>query len=282
MASFKEQFNELIQLTELYLLQEYKMDDRIKAAPENFSYFKQQAALRKKDPSRHERIAPASRQAPSSSSAQAAAAPPLPKTNPEFPKPPVKEMQRDIKPEPSPSKKIDLKPIEPAITLEKDPLKLEPMLPAKLRDFSELRHIIKEQVLHLKISEEIRTPKIIPAIDVIVLFLACTPAGETLLNNITKAINLQLAPAKLLEASSMELNREWEQFLNPSSLKLIVIPQSDLSQLPSLSKLCKNNSKGLLLINGIPALLIPDPEQLNNDPLLKQNVWNSLKKIFKS
>ncbi len=50
MTSFKEQFNELTQLTQLYLLQEYTVNDRIRVASESFSYFKKQAALAKKAP----------------------------------------------------------------------------------------------------------------------------------------------------------------------------------------------------------------------------------------
>lgn len=272
MTNFKEQFNELTQLTQLYLLQEYTMNDRIKVASENFSYFKKQAALAKKAHPKESTIP--SLKVNSPPPAQAIIDSPRPKTAPE----PLMSLQ-EIKPEPLPMQKAAAKPAEASSHV--DTLKVEPLQPSKPSDFSELRNIIKEQAPHLKIFDEIRMPKMITPKEVVILFLTRSPAENELLNNMAKAIQLKLAPTRLIEASSMELNKEWDRFLNSSPFKLIIIPQSDLNKLPELSKFSKRNEQQTWFLNEVPTLLIPDPELLNHNPSLKQQVWKSLQNYLK-
>jgi hypothetical protein len=98
----------------------------------------------------------------------------------------------------------------------------------------------------------------------------------------TKAINTHIASAKLIEASSFENDKTWDNLLNTSSLKLILISEEDFKKLPHLAKLCNKNDKEQIRFQNIPALIMPSPDTLAQNATLKQALWNTLKAMPKS
>ncbi len=289
MSSFKDPFNELVQLTELFLLQEYNTNHKVVASFENYSYFKQQAAAKNKK--QQNKGGPA-HPVPSVSAS------PLPK--PDLPPESYGAIFIISSQESAVRKDADVKDrdegIASAISEERSltdalcsrpipdeivkvaPYGLKPELlpPPSPRDFSELRKIVQEKIPEIKVIDTPAPPKKSAPPAVLVLYLPSShsPAHRDLLHQIVKAISLQLSPARLVEIPSIESPKGWEEFFLASPMLLLLISQTDLNALPHLQSYLKSRQKN------IPILLMPSAEDMLRDPAQKRTLWNSLKSFF--
>lgn len=251
--SAKDLFYELANLTQLYLLQEYKLSERIFSEPESYAFFKQIATVQKKPP--------APEPAPLNIKPQLN----VPKELP----PPLKE-----------DKPIEQKP-QPVV-IEKEPskvIKFEELEPPKPVDFSDLRAILQEKCPHIKIIEEIpeRLKKQKTA-HVVILHLNSTPLDKKFHGNLSHAIDTCLAPTSIVNAFKIDSSHRWEDFLNQPHLKVILIAQQELDALPKLFKHYSSTPQPLL--GKIPVILLPELSLIYKEPNRKKALWSSLESLF--
>jgi hypothetical protein len=263
-------FNELANLTQLYLLQEYKLSEWIFSEPESYAFFKQLASEQKKQPSAVKQTNP------TPAAVIAKPEPIVPKTIP----PLAKEKPLIEK---KPAAPVTIVPAAAIpVAIEKEPsrlIKLEVMEPPKAVDFSDLKTILRERYPHLQIIEEtpdgIKNQKKAQAV---VLYTTSHPLDKAFLANLTHAIDICLAPASLVNASKIESSNGWGAFLNLPHLKRVLIVQQDLDRLPKLA--LHYASTPLPSLGKIRVLALPEPSLIYKEPNRKQTLWTSLEFFF--
>lgn len=284
MNMLKDQYGELVDLAELYLLQEYTRKDRISCSLDDFNFFKKFINIKKTTPSASSQHSPNPKQPTSPASPP----PPTPKSTesiasknePKTSLPNTQHPSLSSPPDPSPATKNKLNTPTPQVMPNKTPLTLDPLAAPKVPDFSEMKQLVKTLAPGLKIYEETQIPLISPTVKILVLFLPSTSSSKELLENMAKAISTHIAPTQLIDANSFETANAWSRLLQIPTLKLIIIPEMHCQQLPGLYALMKKeNSQNFF--QAIPGLLIPSPEALSQDPQLKQALWNTIKSFHK-
>lgn len=116
-----------------------------------------------------------------------------------------------------------------------------------------------------------------------VLVLSFGEAGPALdlLQNITKAIDSLLAPAKLIEMRKIERENSWELTLTSPTLQLILAPPFQLWKSISLARFYRENpSTKSHFLKEIPLLLMQPPEAYLKNPDLKRELWKILSTLL--
>ena len=104
-----------------------------------------------------------------------------------------------------------------------------------------------------------------------------SPPHKLFLSEISSALNIYFAPAQLIEAETIEAEKQWEFFLATKDLKLIVICDATLWQLHNLRKFYKEiPAQGVRKLDNIPVFLLPDLSLYLKDPKLKRSLWKTL------
>jgi hypothetical protein len=100
---------------------------------------------------------------------------------------------------------------------------------------------------------------------------------RTFLSNIAAAINIYFEPTRLIHVETIEKENQWEVFLSVPDLKLVIICDSTLWQMPNLLKWMREipNRAERFLFN-TPLLLLPDLTLYLKDPQLKRSLWKTL------
>jgi hypothetical protein len=104
-----------------------------------------------------------------------------------------------------------------------------------------------------------------------------SPSHQKLLTNLTSALDVVYGGARLIAAEGIEQAKQWEAFLSVADLKLIIVCDSTLWQMPNLLQFYRelpNRSERFLL--NIPVFLLPDLTLYLKDPLLKRSLWKAL------
>jgi hypothetical protein len=103
------------------------------------------------------------------------------------------------------------------------------------------------------------------------------PKQKALLIEISKAIDIYFGPAKLIEAETIEKEKQWDTFLQPQNLKCIIACDYTLWQLSCLMQFYKETSATQVrTLQGIPLFLLPDLSLYLKDPQLKRSLWKAL------
>jgi hypothetical protein len=103
------------------------------------------------------------------------------------------------------------------------------------------------------------------------------PEHRALLEEIGIALDVYFGPAKLIEADSIEKEKQWKTFLSSEGLKLIVICDSTLWQLSTLRQFyTETPAAGTRELSGVPIFLLPDLSLYLKDPALKRSLWKAL------
>lgn len=112
----------------------------------------------------------------------------------------------------------------------------------------------------------------------ITLLMSSEPeTHQKLLKEISKALDIYFGPAKIVQADSIEKEKQWETFLSSKELKLIIICDYTLWQLNGLMQFYKEvPAQGTRLLGKIPLFLLPDLSLYLKDPLLKRSLWKAL------
>jgi hypothetical protein len=110
----------------------------------------------------------------------------------------------------------------------------------------------------------------------VISFHETGPQHQFLLN-LTQAIDVAIGQAKLISAEGIEKDNQWEAFLSVPELKLIIIGDYALWQLPHLLQFYRempNRSERML--KDTQVMLLPDLTLYLKDPLLKRSLWKAL------
>lgn len=100
---------------------------------------------------------------------------------------------------------------------------------------------------------------------------------KELLAEIAKALDVHFGPARLVEAEGIESEKQWETFLSASELKLVIVCDSTLWQLPSLRSFYREiPASGKRLLREKPLFLLPDLSLYLKDAELKRSLWKAL------
>lgn len=108
------------------------------------------------------------------------------------------------------------------------------------------------------------------------------PAEQrALLEQIAKAIDVCFGPAKIVNAETIEKEKQWEAFLSVSDLKMVIVCDYTLWQLNGLMQFYKETpAQGTRMLGNIPLFLLPDLSLYLKDPLLKRSLWKALCQKF--
>ena len=93
------------------------------------------------------------------------------------------------------------------------------------------------------------------------------------MQNLAKAIDIRLAPSRVIEVDMLEQRNVWETLLDPAHIKLILCPDLVLWACPHLVTHFKQKAGKL---GDIDFLLLSSPEAYAKDPQLKRSLWTQL------
>lgn len=103
------------------------------------------------------------------------------------------------------------------------------------------------------------------------------PAQKALLEQLAKAIDVVFGPARLVQAESIEKDKQWEAFLSVPDLKWVIACDYSLWQLGGLMHFYKENpAQATRELGKVPLFLLPDLSLYLKDPLLKRSLWKAL------
>ncbi len=202
--------------------------------------------------------------------------------------PPSKEKSKTALPPPSDP------PIENAAAPQKNPspTSWRSDSPAPVSndtlDFGLLRNLFKTQFSHIPVIEQIPSDAMAKKIatrwktknqiaPISVLYFSEDPLQKAFLTEIATAIDVYFGPARLIDASAIEKEKQWETFLESGDLKLVIVCDYTLWQLTDLMRHYKEvPSQQLRTLGKTPLFLLPDLSLYLKDPLLKRSLWKSL------
>jgi hypothetical protein len=129
-----------------------------------------------------------------------------------------------------------------------------------------MAHLYKEQHLTAK---------------VLVLSFGETGPALSFLQNVTKAIDSLLAPAKLIEMRKIERENSWELTLSSPTLQLILAPPFQAWKSISLARFYKENpSSKSHFLKETPLLMMQSTEAYLKNPDLKRELWKMLSSLL--
>lgn len=307
MSSARESFSELVSLTQLYLLQEHSLTDRVFDSLETFEYFrlhaqqqaKPPAVIRTNPPPVQEHQYPLKKIEPATPlpAIQTPAQPPAPvstQTLPPFQASPQTKTLMAPSPaapaaliSPPPAKKSTPDSIKPTALLVVEPLPSPPAI-----DLQDLRKTITEKVPHLKWTEHVPddtearklarswTQEKDPP-QVIILSFNESPAHYTFLSNVAKAIETLGYTVQICKAGKIDQENGWDSLLGSQRLRLIIAGSAGVYALPGLEKRHRENQKTAHHYLGeCSLLLLSDISFYLQEPALKRSLWSAIKELL--
>lgn len=110
-----------------------------------------------------------------------------------------------------------------------------------------------------------------------VLFFGEPESHRKLLEHLALALHVVFGNASLIAADSVEQEQQWEAFLSVPELKLIIVCDATLWQLPNLLKFYREvPSQNQRFLHQTPLFLLPDLTLYLKDPLLKRSLWKAI------
>ena len=100
---------------------------------------------------------------------------------------------------------------------------------------------------------------------------------KELLKNLTQAIETVFGGARIVNAEGIEKEKQWEAFLSSPDLRLAILCDYSLWQMPNLLQFYRElpTRTERFLLN-TPLFLLPDLSLYLKDPLLKRSLWKAL------
>lgn len=172
-----------------------------------------------------------------------------------------------------------------------EPLPEAPPKPIPL-DFSTVRNVlsivapelailndIPSDITARKIAERWKTKNQTAPISILVY--QEPPEQRNLLEEMALALDVYFGPAKIVNAESIEKEKQWEAFLSVADLKMIIVCDYTLWQLNGLMQFYKETpAQGTRILGNVPLFLLPDLSLYLKDPLLKRSLWKALCQKF--
>lgn len=155
-------------------------------------------------------------------------------------------------------------------------------------DFSSLRELLQKiapgfpildtipsDAVAKKISTRWKTKN--QTVPISILSFQEPPAQRALLEQIAKALDVYFGPARLVQAESIEKEKQWETFLSVPELKMMIICDYSLWQMGHLMQFYKEiPAAATRTLGSVPLFLLPDLSLYLKDPLLKRSLWKAL------
>lgn len=190
-----------------------------------------------------------------------------------------------IAPEKKQKPPIEPTPIEPPL-LSNSPKSNEPTLSylslssffplfAKIAPEIALLKKIPDDTLAKKIAARWKTKN--QTAPLTLLMFSEPEPHQKFLQEIAKALDIYFGPAKIVQAETIEKEKQWEIFLSSEELKLIIVCDYTLWQLNGLMQFYKEvPAQGTRLLGKTNLFLLPDLSLYLKDPLLKRSLWKAL------
>jgi hypothetical protein len=279
----KEQYREILSLTQLYLLQEYPEKAFLTASPSNYSYLAPPPPA-KKPPSSPPPPPPATVSIPKRTAIPQAKAP---SPQPQQVAPRIEPSIAKIAPKEPQKSEAPLKGEAPSRLMEL--FALDPMGPAEKEDLLAMRQLILERCPQIAIREDIPSDleaqevcrgwqQPCKALQIAILSFEESGQQREFLNNLARAIHLCFGSAAVVSAPQIEQENQWESFLTTSPLQLIIAASHSLQQLPRLTKHYKESPKQVKYALGkVPLYLLSDLSIYLQEPRLKAALWQAIR-----
>jgi hypothetical protein len=292
--NLRESYRELLSLTQIHLLNEYKAKDICLASPSTFAYFQKKAV--KAAPKQRVISPPPIQQAsyPDPQPARPAPNPnqPKPQTPPTTPLPqPTPPTMPPEQPTPSPDPQIP--PIQDTTkktgNFGRKPFTLEPMSASEpyqmdhsLRDLiiskfpkHQIYEAIPDDTIARKLKNAWQKENTVPP--VLILTFNQDEQHLLFLKNIAKAISLCLAPARVLSGLKIETEKKWDKLVHSPEVKLIIACDYGFFLQPGLKEYYREEPKlGKHYIGNISLLLLSDLDLYLQQPQLKPLLWQAI------
>ncbi|HLB52146.1 MAG TPA: hypothetical protein VJK48_00345 [Chlamydiales bacterium] len=188
-------------------------------------------------------------------------------------------------------KEVILPPEEKIVSPPPPPI--EKKEPAVNR-FSSLKEVIAKAIPSLAIFEQIPNDALAKKIatrwkaknqaaPISLLFFEEPPPYKMFLEELATALEVYFGACSLIQAESIEREKQWDSFLGREELRLIIISDATLWQLPTLRTFYKEvPASSLRFLQKAPLFLLPDPALYFKDSFLKRSLWDVLcKKLQK-
>jgi len=103
------------------------------------------------------------------------------------------------------------------------------------------------------------------------------PQQQKFLTNLALALDVTFGPARLIHAEGIEKENQWEAFLSVPELKLVIICDYALWQMPHLLQFYREVPNQMQrFLRDKPLMLLPDLTLYLKDPQLKRSLWKAL------
>lgn len=157
-----------------------------------------------------------------------------------------------------------------------------------ISDFAALRQILNHVAPEMRILNEMPSDEIARKIaerwktknqsaPISILSYQEPPEQKALLEQLTKALDVYFGPARIIQAETIEKEKQWGAFLETAGLKTILICDYALWQLNGLMHFYKETpAQGKRVLGSVPLFLLPDLSLYLKDPLLKRSLWKAL------
>lgn len=305
MKSIRSAYNELLRLTELYLLREHSLNEVRHVDPPLLAYFKEQP-LRKlaspipKQETRPLPIVPPQQpllppQPPSARTIQHSTLiggkAPFDQTPPTIKSPIVEESQKAPNPQPMTNSKEERARAPSSSTSQEWKEKrflLEPLPAAPRLDQSQWRKLCQEIFNDWPLQESIPGDTLAKkssqawlqskeTAPITILSFNDNPQQLHFLKNIAQAVSLRLAPAQVLSAPQIEKENGWEALLQSPRLRLVIASDYGLYLHPKLMTFHQEHTQQHKhFLHKTPFLLLSDLSLYLKQPKLKPLLWRAI------
>jgi hypothetical protein len=221
--------------------------------------------------------------------------PPPPSAKSSFtPKTPL-EINKETSPNKNGAKKTEnlhhqilADPVQEPSKQDGPPWRSEASLSIEPLNFSSLKSLFQKTFPQLALPDEIPSDETAKKIahrwktknqiaPISILHFSEPPKQKALLGEIVKAIDIYFGPARLINAETIEKEKQWETFLSSNNLKLVIACDYTLWQLSDLMRHYKEvPSQQTRNLANIPLFLLPDLSLYLKDPLLKRSLWKAI------
>lgn len=291
MNAHHEEYRQLLELMELYLLQEYKPRDEISLSSENWNFFKpiQGIPSRQEQPSphtkpfRHEQAPIPQRLAPPSQLSQN-----FPPPSPSIQPPPLSLEKTALQSNGTPPSSIPSS--EPA---KKNALfQLDPLSHPQVEPLEDIKTLFREKFPAHPLAEVPPSDEAAKVLlqkkkkketdhEILLLSFNEPPQQTLFLQNLARALEIRCGSTHIVSAFNSEKENLWTALLNGKTLKLIIACDYALYELKQLMSYYKESPGAFRYLNNIPLLLISDLSLYLKEPKLKPSLWKAICEILK-
>ncbi len=103
------------------------------------------------------------------------------------------------------------------------------------------------------------------------------------LKELAKALHLLFQPTKIINVANLEKENKWDDYLSQPYLKLLLITDVNLWKLKNLVQhYHENPTTNETFLKEVPVILLPQISLYFKEPLMKKNLYETLKKKIKA